>query len=105
MTILPFRPGQDHPRIVRRFRALLGLDALHEANVAANPVAYLERASERIHRLQKTIFEAAQALAPSGEAEGTEAPVLVDGAEYRRLLACKAIIERARPDLHDPDDF
>jgi hypothetical protein len=77
----------------RRFAKLLELDALHEANIRANPLPYLERASERIFQLQQVIFEAVQSVraatpeAPSGET------IQLDKAEYLRLKKCQAIIE------------
>jgi hypothetical protein len=86
-------------RIARRFTKLLSLDALHEANVRANPVPYLERASELIYQLEKALFEAAQAAAPhDGEPPSTET-ILVNKTEYQRLLNCRAIVERTHLQL------
>ncbi|HUB63116.1 MAG TPA: hypothetical protein VL996_01475 [Methylocella sp.] len=104
MSIIEHDFGKKKRQIVRRFTALLSLDALHEANVQANPIPYLERASERIYQLEKTLFEAAQA------AEGPTLPhpspemIQVDKAEYHRLLNCRAIIEDALTHVESRDD-
>ena len=60
MSVIKHEFGKKERQTVRRFRSLLTLDALHEANVRSNPVPYLERASERIYQLEKALFEAAQ---------------------------------------------
>jgi hypothetical protein len=78
----------------RRFRSLLNLDALHEANVRANPVPYLERASEHIFQLEKVLFEAVQAATPAADERPSET-VMVSSAEYRRLLDCRAVVTAA----------
>lgn len=84
---------------VGRFRKLLKLDALHEANVRANPLPYLERASERIYQLEKVLFEAFQAAKrPLGEA-ASQKTIEIDEAEYRRLQDCRLIVEKAFKDL------
>ena len=76
----------------RRFTKLLELDALHEANIHANPLPYIERASERIFRLQVVLFEALRAAeAPPSE---SDEQVLVSKAEYLRLKNCLALVER-----------
>lgn len=94
MSVIKHDFGKKNRLIARRFRKLLGLDALHEANVRANPLPYLERASERIYQLETTLFEAAQALKPPfGETPPAET-IEVDKAEYRRLLNCRSIVER-----------
>jgi hypothetical protein len=64
MSVIKHDFGLEKRETARRFRKLLSLDALHEANVRANPLPYLERASERIFQLEKTLFEAAQAAKP-----------------------------------------
>jgi hypothetical protein len=102
MTVIEYDFGKGKRQTTRRFRELLSLDALHEANVRANPLPYLERASERIYQLERMLFEAAQAAKPQfGEADSPET-IAVNKAEYRRLLACLAIIEdglaKLRPD-------
>lgn len=95
MTIIEHDFGKAARQAVRRFGELLGLDALHEANIKANPLPYLERASERIFQLEKALFEAARAIAPP-EGESPPGPeVLVDQAEYERLLRCREIVEKA----------
>ena len=65
MSVINHDFGLTKHQTARRFRELLSLDALHDANVRANPIPYLERASERIFQLEKTLFEAAQAAEPS----------------------------------------
>lgn len=104
MTVIKHDFGLKKLRAVRRFRALLKLDALHEANVKANPLPYLERASERIFQLEKALFEAAQALKPEfGEPQSGET-IEVDKAEYQRLLNCRAIVEKSLADVGRSDD-
>lgn len=79
----------------RRFAKLLELDALHEANIRANPLPYLERASERIFRLQEVLFDALQsAKAPTPQPDAREEKILVDKAEYMRLKNCLSVIEK-----------
>ncbi|WGJ13221.1 hypothetical protein QEV83_10880 [Methylocapsa sp. D3K7] len=105
MSIIEHDFGKKNRQIVRRFTTLLSLDALHEANVKANPLPYLERASERIFQLEKTLFEAAAA------AEGPAAPrsspdtIVIDKAEYHRLLNCRAIIEDALTHMELREDI
>lgn len=105
MSVIEHDFGADKRRKTRRFRQLLSLDALHEANVRANPLPYLERASERIYQLEKTIFEAALAGRPPAGGDAGSATVTVSEAEYQRLLACRAIIDDAFAGLQDqPED-
>jgi hypothetical protein len=78
----------------RRFARLLELDALHEANIRANPLPYLERASERIFRLQEVLFEAIQAAKTTTSETRPNEGAGVDEAEYRRLKRCLAILEK-----------
>ncbi|WP_137043003.1 hypothetical protein [Pseudolabrys sp. FHR47] len=99
MGIIKHDFGKKKRHAVRRFRSLLGLDALHEANVRANPLPYLERASERIYQLEKTLFEAAQAAVPAGDEASSSEKILVDKAEYQRLLRCRLIIESGLKEL------
>ena len=95
MSVIEHDFGLRQREIERRFRRQLSLDALHEANIRANPLPYLERASERIFQLERALFEAAQAMAlADGEPVSAET-VTVGKTEYERLLACRAIVERA----------
>jgi hypothetical protein len=94
MSIIKHDFGMGKREKARRFRKLLGLDARHEANIRANPLPYLERASERIFQLEKILFDAAQAAKPKlGEPHSTDT-IQVSKAEYQRLLDCRAIVER-----------
>ncbi|WP_292533410.1 hypothetical protein [Methylocystis sp.] len=80
----------------RRFGKLLELDAPHESNIRANPLPYLERASERIFRLQAAMFEAIQAAKEPALARAPDVRrVLVDKAEYERLKTCLALLKKA----------
>ncbi|XUM19566.1 hypothetical protein ACRAVF_17760 [Bradyrhizobium oligotrophicum S58] len=97
MTIIEHDFGMQQRQVERRFRTLLSLDALHEANVRANPIPYLERASERIYLLEKALFEALQAATAAADA-GDEA-ISIGKAEHQRLLQCRAIVERAYAQL------
>ncbi len=77
--------GRKKRQTVRRFQNLLTLDALHEANIKANPVPYLERASERIYQLEKALFEAAAAAKPPSNEAPDRQTIEIDKAEYQRL--------------------
>jgi hypothetical protein len=104
MVVIKHEFGWKKATSTRRFRKLLELDALHEANVHANPLPYLERASERIYQLEKALFEAAQAARPPfGDTNAREA-IEVDKAEYRSLLDCRSIVEKAIIDLIHGDE-
>jgi hypothetical protein len=104
MSVIKHDFGLTKHQTARRFRKLLSLDALHDANVQANPMPYLERASERIFQLEKTLFEAAQAAKPpsggpaSGEPPSPET-IEVDKAQYQCLLNCRAIVEKGLAQL------
>lgn len=103
MSIIKHDFGMEKRQSARRLTTLLSLTALHEANVAANPVPYLERASEQIYQLEKVLFEAALAAAsPPDAAPGPT--VTIDKAEYERLLACHAIVQQAVTDFRTSDD-
>ncbi|WP_315721453.1 MULTISPECIES: hypothetical protein [unclassified Bradyrhizobium] len=97
MTVIEHDFGMQQRQVERRFRTLLSLDALHEANVRANPIPYLERASERIYQLEKALFEALQAATASAD-EGGET-ISISKAEHARLLQCQAIVARAYAQL------
>jgi hypothetical protein len=95
MTVIEHDFGLADRLSERRFTRLLELDALHEVNIRANPLPYLERASERIFRLRETLFDALQAVkAPTSEPETGIRLIAVDEAEYLRLKACLAIVEK-----------
>jgi hypothetical protein len=99
MSVVKHDFGIGKRQTARRFRKLLSLDALHEANVRANPVPYLERASERIFQLEKTLFEAAQAAKPPlGEPRPPEM-IEIAKAEYQRLVACRTIVDKGLAEL------
>ncbi|QRG07564.1 hypothetical protein EZH22_03970 [Xanthobacter dioxanivorans] len=107
MSVIEHDFGADKRRKERRFRDLLNLDALHEQNVRNNPLPYLERASERIYQLERTLFEAALAArAPTG-GDPSGPTVTVSEAEYQRLLACRALVDAALAQIQaaaDKDD-
>jgi hypothetical protein len=100
MSIIEHDFGWEKRQVERRFRQLLGLDALHEANVRANPLPYLERASERIYQLEGVLFEAVQAANHVADRGSSVETVEVDAAEYERLLNCRAIVEQGLADLN-----
>jgi hypothetical protein len=105
MSVIKQDFGIEKNQTARRFRALLSLDALHDANVRANPLPYLERASERIFQLERTLFEAAQAATPPlGEPPSSET-IEVDKAEYQRLLNCRSIVERGLAKLGSGEEL
>ncbi len=97
MTVIEHDFGLQQRQVERRFRTLLSLDALHEANVRANPIPYLERASEQIYQLEKALFEALQAATAPAHDDGET--VRIGKAEHQRLLQCRAIVERAYAQL------
>jgi hypothetical protein len=111
VSVIEHKFGGPERQAARRLRKLVSLDALHEANLRANPLPYLERASERIYQLEKTLFEAAEAARPavgaSSAGDETACPretVEVDRAEYQRLLNCRAIVESALAGVQAADD-
>lgn len=101
MSVIEHDFGAGKRQKEKRFRDLLNLDALHEQNVRANPLPYLERASERIYQLEKTIFEAALAARPAfgADADHQGPTVTISKTEYERLLACRAIIDAALAEI------
>ncbi|ARN81017.1 hypothetical protein [Methylocystis bryophila] len=105
MTVIKHDFGLAERLNERRFARLLELDALHEANIRANPLPYLERASERIFRLRETLFDALQAAkAPTPEPEAESRLIAVDEAEFLRLKACLAIVEKGFAEHGNFDD-
>jgi hypothetical protein len=105
MSVIKHDFGKKNRLIVRRFRRLLRLDAMHEANVRANPLPYLERASHRIDQLEGILFEAATALKPaSGETPSAET-IEVPKAEYERLSRCRTIIETGLKKVGPPGEL
>jgi hypothetical protein len=105
MSVIEHDFGLTNRVTERRFGKLLELDALHEGNIRANPLPYLERASERIFRLQAAMFEAIQAAkAPTPGATPDAQNVLVDKAEYERLKTCVALLEKAYADYGAQDE-
>jgi hypothetical protein len=104
MSVIHRDFGKKARDTVQHFRERLSLEALHEANIRANPLPYLERAAERIFQLEKAIFEAAQLFGegvglPSGQA------VTLDRAEYERLLRCREIVEKAWAEHHSDEEL
>ena len=99
MTVIEHDFGKNARESVRRFTELTSLDAQHEAKVLANPLPYLERANERISQLEMALIEAGNAA--NGTLEANPEPgrepetILVDKAEYERLVHCKAVVEAA----------
>ena len=104
MRVIEHDFGMEKRQSARRLTRLVNLDALHEANVGANPVPYLERASEQIYQLERTLFEAAEAARPPPGATDSPETVEVDKAEYQRLLACRSIVESGLARLVSGDD-
>ncbi len=95
MSVIEHDFGAEKRRKEKRFRTLLSLDALHEANVRANPLPYLERASERIFQLERALFEAALAGRPTSTESAPAETVQVDAQEFARLKACYEVVEQA----------
>ena len=107
MSVIEHDFGAGKRRKEKRFRELLSLDALHEQNVRANPLPYLERASERIFQLERALFEAALAGRPAADDDALGPTVTISAAEYERLVACRAVVDaafaeiQARPETDD----
>ncbi len=99
MSVIEHNFGAEERKMARRFTKLLTLGALHEANVRTNPLPYLERASERIFQLEKTLFEAVQASKTASGAPSTRETVEIETAEYQALLNCRMILEKALAEL------
>ncbi|WP_026606603.1 hypothetical protein [Methylocapsa acidiphila] len=97
MTIIEHDFGKKDRDSVRRFARLTSLEAQHEAKVLANPLPYLDRANERISQLEMALQDAGAAANFTLGADPAAEPemVLVDKAEYARLLRCKEIVEAA----------
>ena len=74
--------------------------------VEGSPLPYLERASERIFQLEKTLFEAVEAATPRLSPGLSSEMISASKAEYDGFLACLAIIEnglaRLVADAEDP---
>jgi hypothetical protein len=105
MSVIEHDFGGKRRKADKRFRELLSLDALHEANLRANPLPYLERASERIYQLEKTLFEAAQAAKPEFGQIPSPETIEVSTAAYDRLQKCLAIIEKGLAQLGSSTDL
>jgi hypothetical protein len=98
MTIIEHDFGKKDRETVKRFTQLMSLEAQHEAKVLANPVPYLERANERMSQLEMALLDAGNAAKFTlGEDLHPEKPetILVDKAEYERLLRCRDIVDQA----------
>ncbi len=105
MSVIEHDFGGRKRNAAKRFRKLLILDALHEANLRANPLPYIERASERIYQLEKTLFEAVQVAKPQVDEISSPEMIEVNRAEYNRLRNCLAIIEKGLAQLGASDDL
>lgn len=100
VTIIEHDFGKKDRDTVRRFTKLITLEAQHEAKVLANPLPYLERATERISQLEMALLDASRALDPQpGEPPAPEQKIEIDQAEYERLLRCKEIVKEAAEKL------
>ena len=94
----------ERRRTARRLRTLLKLNALHEANIRANPLPYLERARERIFQLEKILFEAVDTATSQTVPPASSETISVNKAEYQRYLACLAVIENGLAKLVTGDE-
>jgi len=106
MTVIEHDFGLADRLTERRFARLLELDALHEANIRANPLPYLERASERIFRLSEVLHDALAASKNQSTEDAVEKRTMViDAAEYDRLNKCIAILEAGYANFGALDDI
>jgi hypothetical protein len=99
MSVIQHNFDAENRGVARRLRTLLKLSALHEANIRANPLPYLERASERIYQLEKILFEAVEMATSQTAPSCAREAISVSKAEYERYLACLAIIENGLAQL------
>jgi hypothetical protein len=99
MSVIRHKFDTENRGAARRLRTLLKLSTLHEANISANPLPYLERASERIYQLEKILFEAVETATSQAVPSGAREMVSISKAEYQRYLACLAIIENGLAQL------
>jgi hypothetical protein len=104
MSVIRHDFDTENRGAARRLRTLLKLNALHEANIRANPLPYLERASERIYQLEKILFEAVEMATSQTAPSGAGEMISVNKAEYQRYLACLAIIENGLAQLVASDE-
>ena len=104
MSVIRHNFDTENRTTSRRLRTLLKLNALHEANIRANPLPYIERASERIYQLERILFEAAEAATSPSEPPASDEMISVTKAEYQRFLACLAIIENGLAQLVAGDE-
>jgi hypothetical protein len=93
MSVIRHDFDGEQRRTARRLRTLLKLSALHEANIRANPMPYLERASERIFQLEKILFGAVETATSQTMPAASSEMISVNKAEYQRYLAGLAVIE------------
>ena len=100
MAVITHDFGGRPRKVVRRFVEQLTLDALHEENIAKNPLPYLERASERIFQLEQWIFDALKAA--RCDAVHTNDP---NAAAHVALLRCRDILEKACEDMALVEDM
>lgn len=105
MTVIERDFGKKKRDTVRRFRELLSLDALHEHNIQANPLPYLERASERIFQLERALFEAAQVFTGPVEETPSGERIRIDKLEYERLLRCREVVEQALAEYKNDEEL
>lgn len=104
MSVIRHNFDSENRKAVRRLRTLLKLNALHEANIRANPLPYLERASEQIYQLEKILFEAVETATSPPALSASREMISVSKAEYQRFLACLAIIENGLAQLVAGDE-
>ena len=98
MAVITRDFGARQRMLVRRFVEQLALEALHEENIAKNPLPYLERASERIFQLENMIFEALKAARCDAAHAGDP-----NAAAHGALLRCRAILECACAEMDISD--
>jgi hypothetical protein len=99
VTIIKHDFGKKGRDTVRRFTKLITLEAQHEAKVLANPLPYLERATERISQLEMALLDAVGATEPLPSETPSGEKVEIDKAEYERLLRCKELLKQATEKL------
>ncbi len=104
MSVIRHNFDTENRGAARRLRTLLKLSALHEANIRANPLPYLERASKRTYQLEKILFEAVEMATSQTAPSGVRKTISVGKAEYQRYLACLAIIENGLAQLVAGDE-
>ncbi len=91
--IIEYDFGKKERTGEKRFAKTIGADAQHGAKAVGHAQIHLELANARIAKLEAALRNAqAAAVTPD---ENAREQILVDAAEYARLLRCKELVTAA----------